>query len=165
MRRYPTLVLGALVALALVSCASSDSKTPGSSWLLQRAPTQQQVDAANQICERQVEADRLFYSRTWFTNWLKCKQAHVMPLEMKIYPGQEEKIREMYTKLIAMGAAVDTGESRVEPVYDEWDRMQAEIGYYKGLCVKNPDGSQRCINPGDSNMFYETATGEIIPLD
>jgi hypothetical protein len=129
------------------------------------APTQENVDAANRICENQVQTDRNNYEKTWFTNWLKCKQAHVMPLEVRLYPGKEREIHNMYVELLHLGEKVDAGESIVEPVYDAWDRMQADIGMYKGVCVKNADGSQDCRSEGDSTIFLHTKEGRVIPLN
>lgn len=71
----------------------------------------------------------------------------------------------MYEQLIGMGQLVDTGESKVEPVYEAWDRMQAEIGMHTGNCVKNPDGSQFCIPAGNSSIFVQDADGHLIPVD
>lgn len=70
-----------------------------------------------------------------------------MPMEFLVYPGKEAQIRAMYSTLHKLGVAVDEGRSKVEPVYEEYDRMEAAIGMYKGICFHDQDGTQRCVNP------------------
>ena len=155
------------LAFVVTACLSTDAPKIGpvtdeEAWF---SPTQEQVDAANRVCSDQVGFDQRSGERTWFTRWLKCKQARIMPLEVRLYPGKGKEIRAMYTELLRLGEAVDAGESRVEPVYDAWDRMQAEIGMYKGVCIKNSDGSQECRTPGESSMFMQTNEGRLTPLN
>ena len=88
-----------------------------------------------------------------------------MPLEARLYPGKEGEIRDMYVELLRLGGKVDSGESTVEVVYDAWDKMQVEIGMYKGVCIKNPDGSQECRSEGDSTIFMHTEDGRLLPLN
>lgn len=122
---------------------------------------QAEIDKANNICTHQVNQDKAQYHPYWFTRWLKCKQERVMPFEILIYPHKEAKIRAMYSKLLEMGVDVDSGVSRVGPVYDEWDRMQAEIGMFKGKCVTRRDGSQKCVDPKGSILFIRSKDGDI----
>lgn len=109
--------------------------------------TQADFDAANKQCRAQLDQDTRLHHPRWFTRWLECKREYVMPMEIQVYRGKGRDIRAMYDKLLRIGTAVDVGLSKVEPVYDEWDRMQAEIGIYKGICYHHPDGTQRCIIP------------------
>lgn len=109
-------------------------------------PTRADFDAANKMCYARVKSDTRNRHPRWFTRWLECKQQHVMPMEIMIYPTKDHEIRTMYAKLIEMGKAVDQGRSKVEPVYGEWDRMLAEIGIPRGTCIHYPDGSQYCTN-------------------
>jgi len=83
--------------------------------------------------------------RNWFTRWLQCKQEHVMPYEISMYPSKEDQIRAMYSRLIKLGAGVDAGLSSVQLVYREWEKMQDDIGMRQCLLrVEARDGSSDC---------------------
>jgi hypothetical protein len=129
------LALGASCAV-LFGCASGEER-----------PTQSDFDTANEMCYARANSDKRINHPQWFTRWVKCKQEHVMPMEIVVYPGEETEIRAMYSKVLELGKAVDEGRSKVEPVYDEYDRMEAKIGMYKGICYHHADGTQRCVNP------------------
>lgn len=113
----------------------------------QKRPTQSDFDTADEMCYKRANADKRINHPQWFTSWVKCKQEHVMPMEIVVYRGKETEIRAMYSKLLELGKAVDEGRSKVEPVYDEYDRMEARIGMYKGICYHHADGTQRCVKP------------------
>lgn len=125
-----------ICSLYLAGCASSDQR-----------PSQADFDIANNKCFAQANFQKSVRHPHWFTNWLQCKQDNVMPMEFLVYPGKEEQIRAMYSKLLKLGVAVDQGQSKVEPVYEEYDRMEAAIGMYKGVCFHYQDGTQQCVNP------------------
>jgi hypothetical protein len=112
-----------------------------------KRPTQADFDTVNEMCYAHANADKRINHPQWFTRWVGCKQEHVMPMEMVVYLGKEAEIRAMYSKLLELGKAVDEGRSKVEPVYDEYDRMEAGIRMYKGICYHHADGTQRCIDP------------------
>ena len=127
-------------------------------------PTQSEYEHANQICIDQVNQDQALHTRNWFSNWVKCKQERIMPIEISFYPSKQDEIHAMYRQLRLMAIDVDTGRSNVQKVYDEWDRMQKEIGIKKGVCAKFADGSQQCINPKQDRMFMQTKDGKIVPI-
>jgi len=120
----------------LIGCASNEKRY-----------TQADFDAVNEVCYMHANTDKQTYHPHWFTRWVKCKQENVMPMEIELYKGKEDQIRAMYSKLLKLGIAVDEGKSKVDPIYDEYDRMEAAIGMYKGICYHHEDGTQRCINP------------------
>lgn len=125
-----------IMSFWLVGCASN-----------QKLLTQNDFDTANEKCYVRANSDKQISHPHWFTRWVKCKQENVMPMEFEVYKGKEDQIRAMYSRLLELGIAVDEGRSKVEPVYDEYDRMEAAIRMYKGICYQHEDGTQRCINP------------------
>jgi hypothetical protein len=148
----------ALLATVIVSAVLSACTSPS------KKLTQADFDAANQYCQHQVKTDKAAQHPQWFTRWLQCNTTYIMPLEKKIYPHKQHEIQAMYNHLLRMGMAVDNGRSRVQPVYDEWDRMQRAIGMYRGACVKNRDGSQQCMPAGESILFVKTEKGGIVSV-
>jgi hypothetical protein len=108
-------------------------------------PTKENIDRANKSCETQFRFDQGLRMRNWFTRWLQCKQEHVMPYEISMYPSKEDQIRAMYSRLIKLGAGVDAGLSSVQLVYREWEKMQDDIGMRQCLLrVEARDGSSDC---------------------
>ncbi|KEQ17112.1 hypothetical protein [Endozoicomonas numazuensis] len=126
--------------------------------------TQQDFDRASTHCQSQWQVDRDEQHPQWFTRWLTCKSEHTMPLELQAYPHKEKEIRQMYSRLMRMGAAVDEGRSRVKPVYDEWEKMLRNMGIFNAACVRNRDGSRHCMPAGDSVLFVKTEEGRIISV-
>jgi len=69
-----------------------------------------------------------------------------MPIEIYYYPAKDDDIRQMYAKLLVLAKDVDSGKSRVEPVYAEWDRMMVDIQMTPcRLKVIGRDGSEKCF--------------------
>lgn len=118
----------------LASCATSENNL-----------TQENIDKANMICERQVNTDKALRVKTWFTNWLECKKEKVMPFEIAIYPEKEKGIRTMYDRLLLLGINVDAGITKVESVYEEWDNMEYDLKIKScPIRINNADGSSLC---------------------
>ncbi|MGI9280777.1 MAG: hypothetical protein ACR2PX_14305 [Endozoicomonas sp.] len=147
------LTVAIILAFLLSGCGTASIKV-----------TQQDFDRANAHCQLQWQADRTRQHPQWFTRWLACRSEHTMPLELQAYPHKQREIRQMYSRLMRMGLAVNEGRSKVRPVYDEWERMLRNIGIFNAACVRNRDGSRHCMPAGDSVLFVKTEEGGIISV-
>lgn len=134
MHRIQTIAL----SIAVVFMASCSNMRP--------QYTKDDYKAANKYCLDQSNSDKKAMNRQWFTQWMSCAQERIMPIEIAYYPAKESDIKQMYEKLFVLAKDVDSGKSRVEPVYAEWDRMMSEIKMTPcRLKVVGRDGSEECL--------------------
>lgn len=133
-RTNQLIAIGLLSWLTLLAgCATTDQDL-----------TQANVERANQRCQAQLKAERGL-SLQWFSRWVGCRQTHVMPFEILAYPHKEAEIRAMYGELLAMGLAVDAGQTSLQSVHRRWDQLQFEIGMHRCLIrQEHADGTSRC---------------------
>lgn len=129
----------AVLSIAILSMTGCSSTGP--------QYTKDDYKTASRYCLEGSNADKKARSRQWFTRWLSCSQERLMPIEIAYYPTKEKDIRQMYERLFVLAKDVDSGKSRVEPVYAEWDRMMDEIKMAPcRIKVVGRDGSEECLD-------------------
>jgi hypothetical protein len=132
-------------------------------------PTGADFANAHKPCTAQADADRRAARADWFTRWIKCRQTHVMPIEIQAIPNKEFQIRNMYAQVLEMGKEIDSGISgpqltyRLKHVYREWDRMLDEIGLYPNdVCFKMKNATEACVPPGSLTILKKN--GELVRI-
>ncbi len=140
-------------AILLTGCAATTQEAEKAIY----GVSQNEVDALDHICTKQVTVASQRNELNRWSEWAKCKKRHVMPAEMKIYNVKVSEIAPVYDNMISRLQTLEKEKAhssrqasfqiQLDKIYDLYDQEKAAIGFNiceKWVDTKDNSGSKVC---------------------